>query len=76
VFEITRTAEWVAPLDEGATVAMDVQTQAEFEQGIEPDVRSAYEGPCDLVVLAVPAGQGVIVQTAVRRFLNVEQGER
>jgi hypothetical protein len=44
------------PLDAGAHVAVDVDVRAEHE---------AYGGPCDVVEVCVPVGEGVTDQAAV-----------
>lgn len=53
------------PLDRGAQVVMDVN----------PDGPLAYDGPHDLLVVAVPAGDGVAVETALCRLLNFDRGD-
>jgi len=62
---------WFPPLEDGARVVTDVFTESDFRyaeiiQHLPPtDV-------VDLVLVAVPAGEGCAVEAAIRRALRVE----
>jgi hypothetical protein len=66
------------PLDRGVRVATNVHTAVRTHQGEQPDVGSllkARGGHSDLVLVAVPAGQGVIVEHWLRKALGVDGTE-
>lgn len=62
------------PLDPGARVVTDTAPDAEDHYRADAAVQliEEFDDPCDLVLIAVPAGEGVAVEAAVRRFLGVE----
>jgi hypothetical protein len=66
----------VLPLDEGARVVADTIThglRAEDRPALLAQLVESFGGPCDVVLLAVPAGEGVIVEHAVTKWLRVEE---
>lgn len=63
------------PLDERTTVVTDVLTDGCTLNDVKNTVARIAEmtaGPLDLVLVAVPAGEGVAVEMAVQRALRVE----
>lgn len=66
---------WFPPIEVGATVAsitvpagwLDDIRAVDVEQLREPHVDG-----CDLVLLSVPAGDGLAVECSIRRALRVE----
>lgn len=66
------------PLDTGARVALDVWTAAHAENatdGVLRDMRAIYDAPADVVVLAVPPGEGVVVAHFLEKAFAVETVE-
>jgi hypothetical protein len=53
----------IGPLEEGAKVAITYHDNV---------TSVPLDGPCDLITIEVPVGEGLTVATAIQRFLRVE----
>jgi hypothetical protein len=62
----------VRPLDEGQRGGVGlIEAGEEFLKPIA-DLRVLYGAPCDIVLLAVPPGEGFTIAHAARHWLQIE----
>lgn len=67
------SATTVMPLEPGSVVVTDVATtHGDDPAVIASGVAAIAPGPSDVIILAVPAGEGVTVETFLRRALRLE----